>query len=213
MISPHVPNPNSNSSFPGQLTIAVTILASTRKPLIPIAYQVLISPVTDTVTTDRDTSSEYRFFNGPFLTVPFLRKSIDAYIPDPDDRKSELATPRNISAKNAANQPPTLILNAAADPLRDDGVLFGEILQNAGVDVTILTGHGQLHDSIVFEAVRNGATPRAMVRLIAVQLREALKGGIAESGTVKQQGKRSRTDHGEENTRQLTKKGRRRNGL
>lgn len=37
----------------GQLTPAVTILCSTRKPVIPIRYQVLLSPVTDLVTTDR----------------------------------------------------------------------------------------------------------------------------------------------------------------
>jgi acetyl esterase len=114
---------------PGQLTPAVTILASTRKPVIPISFQVLLSPVTDTITSDRDTPSEFRFFNGPLLTVPFLRKAIDLYIPDPKDRISELATPQNISISHAKLQPPTLIINSAVDPLRDDGNLYGEILQ------------------------------------------------------------------------------------
>ncbi|KAF3033662.1 hypothetical protein E8E11_002967 [Didymella keratinophila] len=135
-----------------QLAIAISILASTRKPNIPISYQVLISPVTDTVTTDRDTPSEFQYFNGPFLTVPFLRKAINEFIPDPDDRVSELATPRNISKDHAAKQPPTLICNATVDVLRDDGILFGEILQKAGVDVSIVTFQVQLHDSVVFEA-------------------------------------------------------------
>lgn len=175
----------------------MTILASTRKPTIPISYQVLISPVTDTVTTDRDTPSEFRYFNGPFLTVPFLRKSIDQYIPDPDDRASELATPRNISTKNAKKQPPTLILNAAVDILRDDGILFGEILQKAAVDVSIVTSHGQLHDSVVYEATRQGATPKAEVRLIAAQLRSALAEPVGENGVRK--AKRQAGEEVEEN--------------
>lgn len=162
--------------------------------------------MTDTVTTDRDTPSEYRFFNGPFLTVPFLRKCIDAYIPNPDDRTSELATARNISAKNAAKQPPTLILNSSADLLRDEGVFYGEILQKAGVDVAIMTSHGQLHDSVLFEAVRAGATPRAALRLIAAQLKMALKETGEIKVAAKGRGKRLRDGLSEENTDQPTKK-------
>jgi acetyl esterase len=60
--------------------------------------------------------------------------------------------------------------------VRDDGILYGEILQKAGVNVAIMTSHGQLHDSVLFEALRAGATPRAAVRLIAAQLKMAFKG-------------------------------------
>jgi acetyl esterase len=101
----------------------------------------MISPVTDTVLTDQETKSEFRFFNGPLLDVPTLRKHINFYIPDPDDRTSELATLSNISEANSEKQPPTLIVNSAVDPLRDDGILYGEILQRAGVDCTIITAH------------------------------------------------------------------------
>lgn len=142
------------------------------------------------MTTDRDTPSEFRYFNGPFLTVSFLRKAIDEYIPDPDDRVSELATPRNISKTHATKQPPTLICNAAVDVLRDDGILFGEILQKAGVDVSIVTFHGQLHDSVVFEATRQGATPKSEVGLIAAQLKSALSRPQETIGAGK--GKRQR---------------------
>lgn len=160
----------------GQLGPAVTILCSTRKPTIPIQYQVFLSPVTDTVTSDRDTPSEFRFFNGPFLTVPFMRKVIDMYIPTPKDRTSELATPQNISPEHAKKQPPTLIINSAVDPLRDDGLLYGQILQEAGIDCTIITAHGQLHDSSVLEATRKGPTPRTLVLLVATEIKNRLIG-------------------------------------
>lgn len=133
----------------------------------------MISPVTDTITSDRGTKSEFEFFNGPFLTVPSTRKDIDDYIPNPDDRTNELATLINISVAHAKKQPPTLIINSAVDPLRDSGILYGEILQRAGVDCTIVIGHGQLHNSLVFEALRGGATPKAMIRLMATQIKDA----------------------------------------
>jgi len=140
----------------------------------------MVSPVTDTITSGRDTKSEFDFFNGPFLTVPSMRQTIDDYIPNSADRTNELATLRNISMAHAKKQPPTLIINSAVDPLRDSGILYGEILQRAGVDCTIVTGHGQLHNSLVFEGLRGGATPKAMVRLIAIQIKNASEDGTVE---------------------------------
>ncbi|KAJ4303239.1 hypothetical protein N0V90_002132 [Kalmusia sp. IMI 367209] len=158
----------------GQLTVAVTILASTRTPTIPIKFQVLLGPVGDTVTSDRDTPSEFRFFNGPFNTVPFMRKSIDTYIPLPEDRVSELATARNITPEHAAKQPPTLIISSAVDVLRDDGLLFGEALQKAGVECAVVVAHGQLHVSLVLEATRKGPTPMAMMQLVATRIKDVI---------------------------------------
>lgn len=126
------------------------------------------------LTHQPDTPSEFQFFNGPLLTVPFLRKVIDLYIPDPADRTSELATPQHISVAHAKKQPPTLIINSSADPLRDGGKLFGEKLQETGIDCTIATMHGQLHDSVVIEPTRNGPTPRTVVQLIALKIRNAV---------------------------------------
>jgi acetyl esterase len=160
----------------GQLTPAVSILASTRKPTIPIKFQVLLSPVTDllTLTIERETTSEFELFNGPLITVPFLQKCIANYAPNAKDQKSELASPRLISPEHAKKQPPTLIINSAVDPLRDDGLLFGQILHQAGIDCSIVTMHGQLHDSSVLEATRNGPTPKTTIELITAKIKLAL---------------------------------------
>lgn len=159
----------------GQLTVATTILASTRSDGITFGLQVLLHSVTDTITSDRDTPSAFQFFNGPFNTVPFMRGAIDAYIPNVTDRESELATAQRISAEHAAKQPPTLIISSSADVLRDDGLLFGEILQRAGIDCAVVVAHGQLHVSLVLEATRKGPTPRAMMELVATKIRDALE--------------------------------------
>jgi acetyl esterase len=107
------------------------------------------------VLTDPETRSEFLFFDGPVLTMQFARDTIEDYIPNVSDRTSELASPIKISAAHAKLQPPTLIINGSVDILRSGGSSFGEILQQQGVECVVLTGHGQLHDSEVWEATRS----------------------------------------------------------
>jgi acetyl esterase len=145
--------------------------------LIPIAHQTLLHPILDTDLEDRPTASDVKFFDGPIHTLPIVRKRIDDYLPNTRDRILELASPRHISAKHAKLQPTTLIVVSSADLLRDDGLLYGEILQRNGVDVAIFTGHGQVHDSEIFEAIRISETPRVVVRMVAGEIRNALGAG------------------------------------
>lgn len=182
MTAPEVPTsnvsilPQHTDTPPGQLAIATSILASTRTPAIRISHQTLLHPVTSTRITDRQTPSEFEFFSGPVLTLPFLKKAYATYIPDAADRESELATPLNISAAHAKLQPPTLIVNSAVDLLRSGGEALGEILQRAGVECAVVRTHGQVHDSEVLEATRGGATPGAVVRMVAGEIGNALGG-------------------------------------
>jgi acetyl esterase len=96
------------------------------------------------------------------------------YIPFPQDRESELASSQHITSEHAKKQPPTLIINSAVDTLRDDGLLFGEVLQKAGVDCSAITAHGQLHVSMVLEATRKGPTPSALMGFVATSLKHGL---------------------------------------
>jgi acetyl esterase len=106
-----------------------------------------------------------------------------------------------IFPKHAKKQPPTLIINSAADTLRDDGILYGKILQQAGVDCTIITTHGQLHDSVGLELTRSGPTPKALVRVIASQIVEAVGGREGEDAET--------ASAAEEELKPVTKKRRR----
>lgn len=177
--------PQHTDTLPGQLAIATSILASTRHPKIPISHQSLLHPVTSTRISDRQTPSEFEFFSGPLLTLPFLKKAYATYSPNAGDRESELATPLNISAAHAKLQPPTLVINSAVDLLRSGGEAIGEILQRSGVDCTVLTTYGQVHDSEVLEATRGGPTPRAVVRMVAGEIRNALGGREEGSRTTR----------------------------
>lgn len=106
--------------------------------------------------------------------MPLIRRAIKIYIPNEKDRTSELANPRFISDKTAKQFPKTLIITSSADELESEGKLFGEKLQQNGVDCTVLRGEGQLHVTVVFEGTRNGPTPQVLMALIAGQISEAL---------------------------------------
>lgn len=174
--------------------MATSILCSTRRPLIPITHQTLLHPILSTNISDRPTKSEFEFFDGPLLSVALGRRAVELYIPHEETRDTELASPLLITPQHAKVQPRTLIVNASVDLLRDDGILFGQILQQAGVDCAVFTAHGQIHDSEVIEATRAGETPRVIVRMVTREIRGAIGG---EGGVNGKEGK-NRADEGEE---------------
>jgi acetyl esterase len=147
--------------------------------------------------------------------VPFCKKSYAIYVPDAEDRDDELAAPINITAAHAKLQPPTLIINSAVDPLRDDGKRFGEILQTNGIDCAVLTTHGQVHDSEILELTRGGPTPRAVVRMVAGSIVDALKTNDAGAGkreVDEPEAKLSMNGHGKGKEEVKTRKRRRTRG-
>jgi acetyl esterase len=130
-------------------------------------------PVVD-LRNNFQTRTELEFFENFFLTVPFIAESIDLYIPKDKDRQSILAPPILMNKSQAKRMPPTLIIVSEVDPLRSEGEAFAKLLQGAGVECAILRAHGQLHDSVTFEATRGSPTAKAEVTLAATLLKEAL---------------------------------------
>ncbi len=62
------------------------------------------------------------------------------YAPDP-------ASPRNypLLREDHSQTPPTVLLTAGLDPLRDSGREYGAALANAGVDLTLIEARGMIH--------------------------------------------------------------------
>ena len=59
------------------------------------------------------------------------------------DRLDPKASP--MRAKDLAGQPPTMVVTAGFDPLRDEGLAYAERLRAAGVDVVYREYPGQIH--------------------------------------------------------------------
>lgn len=107
----------------------------------PIAFQMLIYPVTDHAS---DTESKRLYSSGYLLnSMPFYTSS---YIPDEAQRTHPRASPAY--AASFAGLPPALVMTAGFDPLLDDGKAYADKLQDAGGDV----------DYVCFDAMIHGFT-------------------------------------------------------
>jgi len=105
-----------------------------------VALQVLIYPMTD---QSRPYPSYERNAKGYMLTTAALHWFMDNYIPDPQDRKSPLASP--MLRENLAGLPPALIISAEFDPLVDENEAYAEKLKAAGVETDYVCFPGMIH--------------------------------------------------------------------
>lgn len=118
-----------------------------------LAAQLLIYPATELSRTDTPSYSENA--SGYGLTAEAMRAFIGLYLPNPEDALHRYASP--LLAPDLSGVPPALILTAEYDPLRDDGVLYAEALDRAGVEATHLPGPGLIHTFARLAALSPGS--------------------------------------------------------
>ncbi len=123
----------------GNLAAVVAQMAQDSKDF-QVALQVLIYPMTD---QSRDYPSYQRNAKGYMLTTAALYWFMDNYIPDPQDRKSPLASP--MLRQSLAGQPPALVISAEFDPLVDENQAYAERLKAAGVPTDYVCFPGMIH--------------------------------------------------------------------
>ena len=97
----------------------------------PIVGDIMIYPVTDHYTQPYDSYVEKG--RGYALTSNLMRWFWDTYMGKPSKDNSQRALP--IRATNLGSLPPTLLVTAENDPLRDEGIAYGEKLRRAKVPV------------------------------------------------------------------------------
>lgn len=111
--------------------------------VIPAAYQLLIYPVTD---CNLGHASHRENKDGPFLTHAGMKWFVHHYVSDTgtsldDPRLSPLFE----SDANLAAAPPTCVITAEFDPLRDEGDAYAAKLASLGVPVSHIRFSGQFH--------------------------------------------------------------------
>ncbi|KAH7342143.1 lipase/ esterase [Rhizoctonia solani] len=124
------------------LATVVAQRASLNSPRISVALQVLLNPMLDTTYTVEDRSrwtqsmiENENSFSFSTLDTLWLR---DRYLPNLEDRKLLDASPNHQDNKLAFDgAPPTMVLLADLDPLRDDGQQYAQKLEQFGVPVTV----------------------------------------------------------------------------
>jgi acetyl esterase/lipase len=156
----------------GNMAIALTLLAAERHGA-PFRQQVLFYPVTD---ASFDTGSYQEFATGYFLRRDAMQWFWDQYAADAEQRSQATASPLRATARQLASLPPTLVITAEADVLRDEGEAFASRLQEVGVPVTSVRFQGTIHDFVMLNALSGTQAARAAMILATGVLRQALGG-------------------------------------
>jgi acetyl esterase len=103
-------------------------------------YQIMAYPIADSF--DRWPSYTERG-SGYLLDRDELKWFFDNYLPPTQDLKDQYLFP--LKARDLSGLPPTLVMTAEFDPLRDEGTAYAERLAEAGVPVEHKHAEDQMH--------------------------------------------------------------------
>lgn len=120
----------SGDSAGGNLAAVVAQMARDRDGP-SIAQQVLLYPP---VSPHQDWESIEENGEGYFITTEDLAWFDDQYFENEIDKMNVYASP--LLAADLSDLPPATLVTGGFDPLRDEGVAYGERLEEAGVDVS-----------------------------------------------------------------------------
>jgi acetyl esterase len=134
----------------GNLAAVVTNLAKGKKAP-SICYQLLLYP--STKLAGEPTVSMKENSEGYFLTSGTMAWFRDCYLNSEEDKQNPKASPMLFG--NFKDLPPTLVITAEYDPLRDEGEEYADKLAEAGVQVEKVRYNGTIHGFISMAAVIN----------------------------------------------------------
>lgn len=129
----------TGDSAGGNLTIVVTQALVANPAAVPVIAQAPLYPVVDSSQTS---GSFTDFAEGFLLTADAMKWFGDTYAAIPGDPRHDCIH------GELAILPPTLLVTAGLDPLRDQGRDFASRLVKAGVDVTYMEMRGTIHGFI-----------------------------------------------------------------
>jgi acetyl esterase len=155
------------------LAICVVLLALQRDTS-QFKQLVAFTPATDATF---DTPSHLMFAEGYGLRRDTVRWFWEQYVPDPTRRRQSTASPLRADQRELARFPPTLIITAEADVLRDEGEAFAARLREAGAASAAVRYEGTIHDFVVLDSLKDTSAARAATAQAVSALTAALNHG------------------------------------
>ena len=160
----------AGDSVGGTMAIALSLMARQGGD-VPLAGQLLFYPATDAAF---DTPSYHEFATGHGLSREAMMWYWDQYTTDPAARAQITASPLRATIDQLRGLPPTVLLTAEVDVLRDEGEAFAARLRSAGVPVTATRLLGTIHDFVLFDSLRDTAATRTALDIATSFLRRVL---------------------------------------
>jgi len=145
---------------------AVCCINQKINPTTPISFQALIYPSTHFGAKYPSIDK----YDGYILSKLLMNWFEEKYI-NKDQLNDWRAAP--ILFKNLKNLCPSLIVVAGCDPLRDEGIAYGETLKKAGNDVEIKVFEGQIHGFLTMGARISDSNK--LISLVSEKISNSLK--------------------------------------
>lgn len=148
----------AGDSAGGNLSAVVAQLAEENRR-VTIRAQILLYP---TVNMIAPTPSKELFAKGYFLEAEDMVWFGEKYLESDEDLSNPLASPA--LRERLTGLPPTLIITAEYDPLRDEGEAYGAALKKAGVPTTVIRFDGVIHGFMSIPLFDQASAAMAAVR-------------------------------------------------
>ena len=137
-----------------------------------LLFQSLVYPVAD---NDMNTESYKQFKDGPWLTKKSMEYFWDCYKPKKEIKENDiLISPLKAEDKDLEGLPPTLIITAENDVLRDEGEELARKLINANVDTACVRINNTIHDFLLLNALSESKATKAGYKILCRFLGHAL---------------------------------------
>ena len=149
-------------------TLATVTARKVKQAGMSIVFQALFYPSTDISRTDYPSYDQYG--QGYLLTKKSVESFRKFYLPNLHDWTNPDASPLRASNDDLAVLPPTLIIVAGCDPLREEGIAYARKLRDNGVPVTSRTDEEMIHGFLIFY---NSALTPAISRRVEPVLQDA----------------------------------------
>ncbi len=138
-----------------------------------ILLEVLFYPVVD---AEMATQSYKDFSEGPYLTRKAMKWFWDNYVPESNRRDERNVSPLRARDSDLERLPPTLIITAENDVLRDEAEEYARRLDEVGVPVASLRVNGTMHDFVMLDLLALMPSTRAAMTLATAYVKAAFRG-------------------------------------
>lgn len=163
----------AGDSAGGNLVLVTSAALRGAPAAVPVVMQLPIYPATDFTST---TPSMTTFAKGYGLDSEGTEKMVEFYAADPTDLR---ASP---ILGDLAGLPPTVLVTASLDPLRDQGRAYGAKLIEAGVPTVFYEGKGLVHGFATFrKSIPSAAKDTAEFLELAKAMLETPVSGATEN--------------------------------